>query len=89
MKEWPGGSHIVLESKIKGVDLLAIGYKYNKKKVLFFIATKGAGHTEPGEPYVAKWKDKNLNTLTREVPRPEIVSKYFQKSNVIDVNNQL
>ena len=47
------------------------------KKVLFFIATKGAGHTEPGEPYVAKWKDKNLNTLTREVARPEIVSKYF------------
>ena len=39
--QWPGGSHIVLESTIEGVELLAIGYKYNKKNVLFFIATKG------------------------------------------------
>jgi hypothetical protein len=32
MKEWGGGSHLVLQSKYKGVDMVAVGYKYNKKK---------------------------------------------------------
>ena len=27
MEKWPGGSYIVLESNIEGVDLLAVGYK--------------------------------------------------------------
>ena len=45
MDKWPGGSYIVLESNIEGVDLLAIGYKYNKTDILYFIATRGAGHT--------------------------------------------
>jgi len=32
-KYWPAGSHIVMEgSSEDGVDLLAIGYKYNTKK---------------------------------------------------------
>ena len=31
----------------------------------------------------------NLNTLSCVIPRPEIVSKYFEKANVIDVNNQV
>ena len=42
MKDWPGGSHLVLEICIEEQDLLAIRYKYNRKKVLFFIATKGS-----------------------------------------------
>lgn len=89
MKEWPAGSHIVLETTTSdGVDLLAIGYKYNKRKVTCFIATKGAGHTEAGVSYEARWKDDNNNTLARNVPRPDIVSKYFLHNNVIDVGNQ-
>ena len=54
MSDWPGGSHIVLETVCDEVPLLAVGYKYNKRKVLCFIATKGAGHTEPGVSYEAK-----------------------------------
>ena len=59
------------------------------KNVLNFVCTKGAQHTEPGMPYVTKWKDKNLTSLSRDIPRPEVVSKYVQKPNLIDVNNQL
>jgi hypothetical protein len=88
MAEWPGGSHLVLFATVDGVELIAVGYKYNKKKVLCFISTKGAGHTEPGQAYEAKWKDSNLNTMFRDIPRPEICSKYFTKSNIVDVNNQ-
>jgi hypothetical protein len=88
MSGWPGGSHLVLEATVDGVDLLVIGYKYNKRKVLTFVATKGAGHTEPGKPYEARWKDENMNTLIRDVARPEIIAKYFGFSNAIDVHNQ-
>ena len=54
MKYWRGGSYLVLKSTpiFPGErTLLAIGYKYNSRKVLGFIATEGAGSTEPGDPY--------------------------------------
>jgi hypothetical protein len=86
MIHWPAGSHLVLENKSK--DLLAVGYKYNKRRVLCFLATTGAGHTEPGDPYEARWKDENGNTNSRDIPRPEVCSKYFNFSNSIDVHNQ-
>jgi hypothetical protein len=35
----------------KGVKLLAIGYKYNLSKVLYFVATNNSGSTILGEPY--------------------------------------
>jgi hypothetical protein len=88
MKDWPPGSHLVLEGTYLDVPLLAVGYKYNKRKVCGFVATKGAGHTEPGVCYEAKWKDDNMNTRSRDVPRPEIIAKYFLRSNGIDVHNQ-
>merc|ERR1739836_106886 len=53
-----------------------------------FICTKGCGHTEEGDAYIARWKDRNGATKTKAVPRPEIISKYFKQSNVIDVHNQ-
>ena len=55
MKDWPGGSYLVLKStpRFPGESpLLAIGYKYNSRKVLVFIATEGAGSTEPGDIYL-------------------------------------
>ena len=89
MKDWPGGSHLVLESCIEEQGLLAIGYKYNRKKVLFFIATKGSGNFEDGIPYQQRYPDKYGNLRTRAVPRPKIISDYFQESNNIDSHNQL
>ena len=44
-KYWLGGSYIVLKIITRvpgGIILMAIGYKYNYKKVLGFIATEGA-----------------------------------------------
>ena len=61
MKEWPPGSHVVLESRHNDVDVYACGYKYNKRKVCCFVFSKGAGHTEAGQCYEAKWKDINGN----------------------------
>ena len=58
----PGGSHLEMETTIKGIKFIAIGYKYNSKKSLFFLC---AGGTGDGEYYVTKWPDSDGNILTR------------------------
>ena len=88
MKDWPPGSNLVLKSKLHGVNLVAVGYKYSRKKVLCFLYNEGAGTIQPGKPYMAKWKDKFGNTNSKLVPRPDVISRYFSDSNVIDVHNQ-
>ena len=60
-----------------GVDLISVGYKYNKKKVLTFVMTGGAGATRHSEPYEARFPDKFGNFCVRYVARPEIISNYF------------
>ena len=47
-KDWPGGSYLVLRSKHLvpgGRPLVAIGYKYNARKVLSFIVTDSTGNS--------------------------------------------
>ena len=38
---------------IEGVEVVAVAYKYNTKKTLFFLAPVGAGSLAPGTPYVS------------------------------------
>ena len=40
-----------------GRPLRDIGYKYISRKFLGFIATEGAGSTEPGDPYLFLFPD--------------------------------
>lgn len=39
MKAAPVDSRVVMLATVGGQDLQAVGYKYNKRKVLFFVAT--------------------------------------------------
>ena len=89
MLNWPGGSHLVLRAAIDVMSLYSMGYKYNSKKNLCFVFTEGTSHTKPGEPYVARWKDKNGNSRFQNLPCSECCAKYFKHSNTIDVINQL
>ena len=90
MELWPSGACLAYEvTSPLGVDLLAIGYKYNARTCLCFIATKNAGSLAEGDPYVARFRDQHGNAMTRKVPRPAIISKYFGRSNVIDTHNHL
>ena len=60
MKDWPGGSHIVMKITPRvpcGRPIMSIGYKYNYKKVLGFIPTDGAGITKPGDPYFSSFPE--------------------------------
>lgn len=88
LKPLPAGSQIVLTSSDGGVELMAIGYKYNRKKVLFFVATRGAGITTPGQPYQQRFSDVHGNLVTREISRPAVVSDYFGVSPRVDNHNQ-
>ena len=60
MEYWPGGSYLVLKSNpIVTTDrtLMDVGYKYNSRKVLGFIATEGAGSTESVDSYLSCFPD--------------------------------
>ena len=90
MKDYPCGTWITLEVHAENEDcnLVAIGYKYNKKTVLQFVTTRGAGTTEAGRPYEARFPDKFGNVCTRHVLRPHVIALYFKYSNCVDVHNQ-
>ena len=92
MKDFPGGTWITLTSSLQkdgeNIELVCIGYKYNKKSVLTFLTTRGAGKTIDGEPYEARFPDTYGNLCVRHVARPEVLSNYFNFSNVVDLHNQ-
>jgi hypothetical protein len=50
--------------------------------------THKAGRTTPGVPYVMRYTDGYGNLCTRDVERPDVISTFFQDSNVIDTHNQ-
>jgi hypothetical protein len=88
MADYPSGAYLVMACHTpKGHDLICIGYKYNARKVLVFLGTKNSGSTKPGEPYIARFPDANGNVAQRSVLRPDVISRYFNDSNVIDSHN--
>ena len=88
MERWPSGLHLVLEAEYEGVQLLAIGYKYNSSKTQLFVTTKSAGATTEGVSYKAKWKDTHGNTHRQYIPRPAVIATYYGCCNVINVCNE-
>ena len=91
MKSFPSGAYLVMEctAPVTGVKLVAVGYKYNTRKVLLFVMTKDAGHTQPGAPYIARFTDVFGNIKQRRVERPDCISKYFRHANAIDRHNHI
>ena len=51
MKSWPGGSYLVMKStpRVPGDK------PFLARKFLGFIATEGAGSTEPADPYLSRF----------------------------------
>ena len=91
MKDWPGGSYLVLKSTPifpSESPPLAIGCKYNYRKVLGFIATEGSGSTEPGDPYLSRFPDIYSNVSVCPVFCPHLLGRYFNACNEIDNHNR-
>ena len=72
-----------------GKPLMEIGYKYNSRKVLYFIATDGAGGTEPSYPYLSCFPDIYSNVDVYHAVCPHLIDRYFNSCNSIDNHNRM
>ena len=72
-----------------GRPLMAIGQKYNSRKVLGFISTEGYGSTEPGDPYLSHLSDIYSNIYVYPVVLPRSLGRYFNSCNAIDNHNMM
>ena len=59
----------------KGRPLIAIGYKYNAWKVLYFIVTDNVGITNTGIPYLSNYPEQFTNVAICPVAHPIVKSK--------------
>ena len=92
MKNWPGGSYLVMKSTTRfpgGISLMDIGYTYNSRKVLGFIATDGSGSTKPGDPYLSCFPDIFSIVSVIPVVRPHFLCRYFNARNKIDNHSMI
>ena len=85
LKNSPGGTSIVLKATDPQTNtkLIAIGYKYNSKKVLYFVGNDGAGSTVAGDAYQMRFADLHGNVSYRSVPRPAVISDFFSSRIVL------
>lgn len=85
MKDWLDRIHLELGSYIVVQHLIAIGYKHNRKKVLFFMATSGSGNFEDGITFKQRYPDKYGNLHICENPRQKIISQYLKNQTILAV----
>ena len=72
-----------------GRPLLAIGYKYNSRKILGLIATEGGGITELGDPYLSRFPDIFSNVSVCPVFCSCFLVIYLNAFNAIDNHNRM
>ena len=54
-----------------------------------FIATEGAGSTEPGDPYLSRLPDIFSNVSVRPVVCPHFIGRHFNACNTIYNQNSM
>ena len=92
MENWTGGSYIFMTSNPRvpvGRPIMAIGYKYNYRNVLGFIATEGAGSTEPDDTYLSHFPDFCSNFSILPVVCPHFLGRYVNSCNTADNHNRI
>ena len=71
--DWSGGSYLMFRRKPmvpRESLIVAIGYKYNAQKVLYFIVTEKKSSTKTGINYLYKYPDQFTNVAICPVARP-------------------
>ena len=92
MEYWPGRSYLVMNSTQifpGGTPLMTVGYKYNTRKFLGFIATEGGGSTEPVNPSLFHLSDIYSNVYFGPVVCPQFMVRHFNSYNAIDNHNRM
>ena len=72
-----------------GKPILAIGYKYNYRKILGFIATEGYGSTEPGDTYLSLFPEIYSNVSVCPVICTHLLGRYLNACNAIENCNRM
>ena len=75
-KDQPGGYYIVLKRSstlTRDRMIIDIGYKYNLRKVLSFIATEDRGSTKYDIPSLSKYHDPFSNVAISHVACPLVM----------------
>ena len=89
---WTGGSYLMLRSKPMvpgGRPLVAIGLKYNTRKVLSIIVTDNTRSPQAGLLYLSKYPNQFTNISIRPVARPLVMYKLFGAVNEVDSHKKL
>ncbi len=82
------GLWLVLEhTSPSNVDMVCLGYKYNRTKILTFVMTKGCGSTSPGPPYRVTYTKENGEKIERDIAHLQVVTDYFHSAGAIDHHN--
>ena len=68
--------------------IIAIGYKYNARKVLYFIAIADAGNIKAGIPYLSRCPYPFYNASILPVYSPLAMYKLFGSVNEVDSHNK-
>ena len=68
--------------------LIAIGYNYNKQKVLSFIVKDKAGIIQEGLNYLSKYSDQFYNVSVNPVACTLVMYKFFRSVNEVDYHNK-
>ena len=79
-KDWQGSSYLVLNRNYvvpRDRQLIAIGYKYNTRKVLSFISAEDIGRIKAGIPCLSQYPDLFANVEICPLVCPLIMSKFF------------
>ena len=69
--------------------IMAIGYKYDSRKFLGFIATDVTGITELGDPYLCRFPGIYSNVSVHPVVLHHLLVRYFIACNEIYKRNMM
>ena len=68
--------------------LIAISYKYNVHKVVYFIFTEDTRSTKAGINYLSKYPDHFSNVYICTVDGPLFISKFLGSVNEVESHNK-
>jgi len=82
------GSHVVMTCKIAGVQLYAVAYAWSRSSIALFVSTCGVT-TPAASMYTVRYDNGDGDVVSKEYPRPQLVSDYYEAATVIDDDNKL
>ena len=71
-----------------GRQIIDIGYKYNKEKVIYFNVTENAWITNTGLPYLYKYPEQFPNLSICPVASTLVMYKFFGSVNEVEPHNK-